>query len=70
MTQDEKELDDDDVKEIECLCPVLFKGVTSAVKEETTIPGKVRESLVDFRDLIADEPPNDLPPTRDKANEH
>jgi ribosome maturation protein Sdo1 len=60
MTQDEKELDDDVVKEIECLCPMLFKGVTSVVKVETTIPGKVPKSLADFRDLIAYEPTNDL----------
>jgi hypothetical protein len=64
MTQDEKELDKA-VKETNCLCPVVIKGLMSVVKEETLIPGEILEILRDFNELIADELPNDLPPMRD-----
>ena len=64
MTQNEKELDDA-VKETECFCPVVIKGLMNVVKEEIPIPGEVLEILKDFNELIADELPNDLPPMRD-----
>jgi len=59
MTQNEKELDDV-VKESECLCLVVIKGLMSVVKEEIPIACEVIEILKDFNEL-----PNDLPPMRD-----
>jgi len=40
MTHNEKELVDV-VKETECFCPVVIKGLRSVVKEEILIPGEV-----------------------------
>ncbi|XP_057451853.1 uncharacterized protein LOC130743636 [Lotus japonicus] len=64
MTQNEKELDED-VKETKCFCPVVIKGLMSVVKEEPIIPEEVLEILEDFKELTADELPNELPPMRD-----
>jgi len=63
MTRDERKLDKA-VREANCFCPVVFKGVMSTVKEEVPIPGEILEILRDFNELIADELPNDLPPMR------
>ncbi|MCH88130.1 hypothetical protein A2U01_0009011 [Trifolium medium] len=52
------------------LVDYLKLSTKSHEKEETTIPEKVLEILEDFRELIADELPNDLPPMRDKAGEY
>ncbi|XP_056697624.1 uncharacterized protein [Spinacia oleracea] len=64
MTYNDKELDDV-VKESDYFFPVVIKGLFSASKEETPIPGVVLEILEDYKELIADELPNDLPPMRD-----
>ncbi|PNX90751.1 retrotransposon-related protein, partial [Trifolium pratense] len=63
MTQDERELDKA-VREAECFCPVVFKGVMNSVKEEVPIPGEISDILRDFNELIAYELPNDLLPMR------
>ncbi|XP_045791182.1 uncharacterized protein LOC123885887 [Trifolium pratense] len=62
-TQSEKELDEA-VKETECFCPVVIKGLMNVVKEET-IPREVLEILEDFQELTAEELPNKFPPMRD-----
>ncbi|XP_020880760.1 uncharacterized protein LOC110228290, partial [Arabidopsis lyrata subsp. lyrata] len=64
MTHSEKELDES-FKETNCFCPVVIKGLMSAVKEKVAIPEDVLEILEKFKELIADELPNDLPPMRD-----
>jgi len=61
MTQNENELDEAD-KENECFCPVGSKGLMSDVKEEVSISEEVLEILGYFKELIAGELPNDLPP--------
>jgi len=64
MTHNEEELDHA-VKETECFCPVVIKGLMSVVKEEFPVLGEILEILKDFNELIADKLPNDLPPMRD-----
>jgi hypothetical protein len=64
MTQDEKELDKA-VKETNCLCPVVIKGLMSVVKEETLIPGEILKIMRNFNELIVDDLPNDLSHMRD-----
>lgn len=64
MTHDDKELDGD-VQEARCFYPLVVKGLLSAVTEETSTPREVLEILDDFKELIAEELPNDLPPMRD-----
>ncbi|KAG7586297.1 Integrase catalytic core [Arabidopsis thaliana x Arabidopsis arenosa] len=63
LTHSEKELDEA-IKETECICPVVIKGLMSAVKEDVTTPTEVLEILKDFKELIADELPHELPPMR------
>lgn len=64
MTYNDKELVET-VKETNCFCPVVVKGLLSTVKEEAPIPVEVLEILEGFSDLNADELPNELPPMRD-----
>ncbi|CAA7040802.1 unnamed protein product [Microthlaspi erraticum] len=64
MTHREKELDEA-FKETKCFFPVVVKGLMSVVNEEATTPEEVLEILEDFKELTADELPNDLPPMRD-----
>ncbi|XP_058725530.1 uncharacterized protein LOC131596809 [Vicia villosa] len=64
MTQSENEFDEI-VKEIECFCSMVTKGMTNVVKKETTIPKEVLEILEGFKDLTIEELPNDLPPMQD-----
>ncbi|XP_020887735.1 uncharacterized protein LOC110230088 [Arabidopsis lyrata subsp. lyrata] len=64
MTHSEKELDES-FKETNCFYPVVIKGLMSAVKEEMSIPEDVLEILEEFKELIVDELPNELPPMRD-----
>jgi hypothetical protein len=40
----------------------------SVMKEEVSIPEEVLEILRDFKELIAGELPNNLPPVRDKCH--
>lgn len=64
MAESDKELDAD-VKESECFCPVVIKGLFSAVNEGEAIPSEVKEILDDFTELISEDLPNNLPPMRE-----
>lgn len=64
MSHDDTELDKA-VKESKCFYPIVIKGLMSAVTEETTTPREVLEILEDYKELVAEELPNDLPPMRD-----
>nr|GEU54165.1 putative nucleotidyltransferase, ribonuclease H [Tanacetum cinerariifolium] len=45
--------------------PIVVKGLLATEKTHTDIPHEVNELLSGFKDLIADELPNKLPPMRD-----
>jgi hypothetical protein len=68
MTHSEKELIEA-IKETECFCPVVIKGLMSVGKKETTTPKQVLEILEDFKELIADEIPLELPPMQNSASD-
>ncbi|CAM8895362.1 unnamed protein product [Rhodiola kirilowii] len=51
------------MEEAQYFCPTIVKGLLCAVKEEA-VPEVVREILMDFKELTADELPNELPPMR------
>ncbi|KAI5443821.1 hypothetical protein KIW84_012462 [Lathyrus oleraceus] len=68
MTQSKKELEV--VKETEFFCPVVIKGLMSTLNEETTISEettRIKGIPEDFKELNADELPNNLYPMRDKG---
>lgn len=67
MTKSEKELDEA-VKETKILCPIMIKGLMSAVNEETIILEEVLGILENFKELTEDKLPSDFPPMRDKRN--
>ena len=60
-----KELDEA-VEETGFFCPVVIKGMVSVVNEETTNLEELMGILEDFKDLTAEELPNDFPLMRDK----
>src|ERR1044072_1776450 len=64
MASNEKELEDA-VKEAQCFCPVMVKGLLTVDKGEVRIPEEILDILQNFSELIADELPNNLPPMRD-----
>ncbi|KAI5427580.1 hypothetical protein KIW84_032835 [Lathyrus oleraceus] len=67
MTKSEKEIDEA-VKETKILCPIMIKGLMSAVNEETKILEEVLGILENFKELTTYELPSDFPPMRDKHN--
>ncbi|KAL1194915.1 RNA-directed DNA polymerase-like protein [Cardamine amara subsp. amara] len=64
MAHNEKDLEEA-IKETGCFCPVVVKGLMSAVTAEPSIPTEILEILDGFKELIADELPQELPPMRD-----
>lgn len=64
MAHSEKELDEA-IKETGCFYPVVVKGLMSVAKEEIATLKEVVEILKNFKELTADELPDELPPMRE-----
>ncbi|KAJ9550523.1 hypothetical protein OSB04_014568 [Centaurea solstitialis] len=64
MTSNEQEMEED-AKKADIFCPVVIKGLMSAEKVEAEIPKEVNEMLEDFKELVAEDLPPELPPMRD-----
>ncbi|KAJ9555907.1 hypothetical protein OSB04_010521 [Centaurea solstitialis] len=64
MTNSEQEMEED-AKKADIFCPVVVKGLMSAEKVEAEIPKEVNEMLEDFKELVAEDLPPELPPMRD-----
>ncbi|KAI3701641.1 hypothetical protein L6452_26872 [Arctium lappa] len=64
MTNSEQEMEED-AKKVEVFCPIVVKELMSAEKFEAKIPKEVNEMLEDFKELVADDLPPELPPMSD-----
>ncbi|CAL9026298.1 unnamed protein product [Prunus brigantina] len=53
------------VKEAECFCPLVLKGLLKIGRGEGDIPQDVQQILNQFQELLSENLPNELPPMRD-----
>ncbi|CAL2226847.1 unnamed protein product [Prunus armeniaca] len=64
LIRSEQELNEA-VKEAECFCPLVLKGLLKIGGGEGDIPQDVQQILNQFQELLSENLPNELPPMRD-----
>ncbi|CAL9020607.1 unnamed protein product [Prunus brigantina] len=57
------------VKEAECFCPLVLKGLLKIGRGEGDIPQDVQQILNQFQELHSENLPNELPPMRDMQHQ-
>jgi hypothetical protein len=64
ITNNEHELEKA-LKVSQTIFPIVIKGLLAAEKQEEELPEEIWELLKEFKELISDDVPNELPPMRD-----